>query len=335
MKRWPEMDHAMNLMSQLEHAEFIVLRFELRFLEAIDVDMAMLLRLRRSLRAAGQYALYAASSGQDGQTNRFGALFSPPLADDPVARRRFQRSGAAFVLQPTTEMCRTYQRGEYMSLSVVLWGGQQQQIGDFALVLKALGQSGLRYDAGKFELAAIHGEDSSGHYSLLWRSGQPLQTLVAPLRDANWWLNSTLPPSDKIQLRFITPARLMNRQRPLFQADFTRLFPFILRRVSSMLYSYSYLEVVSDAGQLLDAAAQVVVENQLRWQDWRSLGPNPEQQQPLGGVMGKICVQGPAVQDILPFLALGSLMNLGKNAAYGAGHYVLEEWSDDDRNHGE
>lgn len=318
----------MNLISSFARAEFVVLRFDLKLLEAIDLDMATLLRLRRNLRAAGQYALYEQAPAVGGQPNRFGALFSPPLAADPVARRRFQRSSAAFVLQPKSEMCRYYQRGEVLSLAVVLWGGQQQQIADFALTLQTLGQTGLRYDAGKFSLVAIYGEDSSLQQTLLWQAGQSLCNLNSPLRDGSWWLGGALPTGDGIRLRFITPARLMNRQRPLFQADFYSLLPFILRRVSSMLYSHCRLEVISDVAQILALAEQVVVtDNQLHWQDWRAVGPDATRQQPLGGVLGSLGLRGAVLQDLLPYLALGSLMNLGKNAAYGAGYYVLEPFS--------
>lgn len=317
----------MNLMAQLEQAEFYVLRFGLRLTEAVDVDLETVLRLRRNLRAAGQYALPGITAVVPGQMTRFGALFSPPLAADPVARRRFQRGGAAFVLQPGEDLFRSYAADEWLWLPLVLWGGRPQCLADLARVFQALGKSGLRYDAGKFELATIEAEDSSCHRVMVWQAGQSLEGVVAPLRDGNWWLNSRQPTLDQLQLRFVTPARLLNRQRPLFRADFYELFPFLLRRVSSMLYCHCHLEVVADPQQLLAAAAQVeVIGNQLQWQDWRRLGPDEHRQQPLGGLMGTLQLRGAALQDVLPYLALGQLMNVGKNAAYGAGHYVLENW---------
>ena len=314
----------MSIMPLLERAEFVKLRYRVRLLEEIDLDLATLLRLRRNFRAAGQYMLASGPTTGTG-INRFSALFSPPIAEDPSARQRFQRSGAAFVLQPDPQSCRHYSRGELLTFPVVLWGGQQERIVDLARVFQALGQRGLRYDAGRFELIEIAGQDSSGSYANLWRQGEALEQVQSPLRDADWWL-STLPAGvQSVALHFVTPARLLKNQRPLFQADFVTLFPFILRRVTSMLYAHCRIEPVDDAGALLELAREVTVaENQLQWQDWRQLGPDAAHQHPLGGIMGSVQLHGAAVEDLFALLELGTLMTLGKNAAYGAGQYRLE-----------
>ncbi|WP_321531012.1 CRISPR system precrRNA processing endoribonuclease RAMP protein Cas6 [uncultured Desulfuromonas sp.] len=315
----------MILTGTLERAEFVKLRYRVRLLEPLDVDLATLLRLRRNLRAAGSYVFYHADGRTNAGVHPFSQLFSPPIADDPVARQRYQQSAAAFVLQPDPACCRHYQRDELLTFPVVLWGGRQEQIVQLAQVFQALGKNGLRHDAGRFELLEIAGQDSSGRYANLWRAGEDLAQVQSPLRDADWWL-STLPVAvNDLTLKFITPARLMQRNRPLFRADFSDLFPFILRRVTSMLYAHCHLELVDDPARMIELAQQVVVlENHLEWQDWRQLGPDPQMQQPLGGLMGTLRLQGATLVDLLPVLELGTLMNLGKNAAYGAGCYHLQ-----------
>ena len=87
-----------------------------------------------------------------------------------------------------------------------------------------------------------------------------------------------------------------------------------------MLYAHCHFELVDDPARVLELAEQVdMLENHLEWQDWRQLGSDPQTQQPLGGLMGTVRLQGTALVDLLPVLELGTLMNLGKNAAYGAG----------------
>jgi len=127
----------------LERAEFVKLRYRVRLLEAVDVDLATLLRLRRNFRAAGSYTFYHANGGADDSVHPFSALFSPPVAEDPVARQRYQQSGAAFVLQPDPLSCRRYERDELLTFPVVLWGGRQEQIAQLARVFQALGKNGL------------------------------------------------------------------------------------------------------------------------------------------------------------------------------------------------
>lgn len=311
---------------QFQPAEFFKVQFELQFSEAVVVDLATVLRLRRPLRSAGQYALVAGTSspgGGFGLPNRFGALFSPPPALDPVARRQFQKGSAAFVLQHDLDQLRPFQRGETFQLAVVLWGGNTQRLCDLAQVIQALGQSGLRADGGRFTLTAIHGEDSSGYRQRLWRSGEPLSGLMAAVRDADWWLKSFGVDSETVQLRFKTPARLMVNQRPLFHGDFKTIFPFILRRVSSMLYTHCHLDPGVDSSALLEYSRRVEEsQNVLRWQDWRALDAD-HGQQPLGGLCGSLDLCGSALVELLPWLCLGSLMNIGKNASYGAGCYEL------------
>lgn len=313
----------MALIDKLKRAEFYKLQFDIRFDESIDVDLATLLRLRRSLRSAAQYVLPPISGVTLTEQSRFGRLFSPALADDPVARRQFQKGSPAFVFQHDLSQVRLFNRGECFTFTVLIWGGDPHMLHDFALVVQAFGKTGLRHDAGRFELTAIWGEDSSQHRDLLWTDGEPLDAVMAPVCDAHWWLNSYAVDSDAIQLQFITPARLMVKQRPLFNPTFESLFPFILRRVTAMLYTHCCLDLDVDTRGLLIMASQVdVCENTFHWRDWRELS-GAAGQQPLGGVCGTIVLRGSVLFDLLPYLYLGSLMNMGKNAAYGAGCYRI------------
>ncbi|MEA3464991.1 MAG: CRISPR system precrRNA processing endoribonuclease RAMP protein Cas6 [Thermodesulfobacteriota bacterium] len=309
------------MVTNLKRAEFIKLEFELRFDESIDVDLATLLRLRRSLRSAAQYALPQSDSVVAEQQSSFGRLFSPALPDDPVALRQFQKGSPAFVLHHDLSQLRLFKRGEYFTLTVFIWGGDHCLLYDFALVIQALGKTGLRHDAGRFELTAIFGEDSSQHRDLLWTHGEALDVVTAPVRDAQWWLDSCAVDCAGVQLQFITPARLIVKQRPLFKPTFAALFPFILRRVTAMLYTHSHLDLDVDIQGLLVLSRQIEEgDNRLQWNDWRELNSDAGNQ-PIGGVCGTIELGGSALIDLLPYLYLGSLMNLGKNAAYGAGCY--------------
>jgi hypothetical protein len=137
----------------------------------------------------------------------------------------------------------------------------------------------------------------------------------------DWWLNSCAVECDHIQLQFLTPSRLIVKQRPMFHPTFKLIFPFILRRVTSMLYAHCCLDLEVDAQALLALAESVETQkNDLEWNDWREL-QGGEHNLSLGGVEGSIDLYGPALIDLIPYLYLGSLMNLGKNAAYGVGRY--------------
>ena len=101
------------------------------------------------------------------------------------------------------------------------------------------------------------------------------------------------------------------------------MFPFILRRVSALLAHYGQVELVHDARHFQALAQQIVTdENHLRWKDWRRLR-NHQGGQNLGGLVGSLDLSGGALNDLSWVLHLGSLFNIGKGAAFGAGQYVL------------
>lgn len=302
---------------KLGAAEFAVVHFQLQFKESFLGGRGALLGLRRGLRRAGRHVLPGCAEGS------FDALFDPPLAADQAARRRYQRPGPPFAILSAADYPQACAAGDVFDLTATFWGDGVSRVEDFARVLRVLGPAGLRRGEGGCELVAIEAEDAAGCREKIWQEGESLSGVEVPRGDAAWWLATRLPASP-LTLGFATPARLMHRGRPLFRASFERLFPFILRRVTSMLHAHCNLELVDDPRPLLLCAAQVATTcNQLGWEDWRSLEGDGGGQD-LGGVSGSVGLEGVVLDDIAWVLGLGSLMNLGKGAAYGAGRYFLK-----------
>ncbi|WP_305045334.1 CRISPR system precrRNA processing endoribonuclease RAMP protein Cas6 [Geoalkalibacter sp.] len=299
----------------LADLDFVRIEFTLEFQETFDLDLPRLLRLRRDLRAAAQLAL--------GEGDVFAHLFDPPLSADPAALRRFQRPGPSFVIRPDPALCTTYEEGDHLPLRVSFWGRGAQLLNEFAATLKALGGSGLNRGEGRFELIAMQAFNLAGDMQWLWKSGRPTGPSAPPVFSASWWLDSLPVLGEHATLEFVTPARLLSRGRPLFRPDFSSLFPFILRRVTSMAYAHSGLELIDDPRPWQQAAAAVrVLVNELHWRDWRTLeshgGP-----QDIGGIAGRLSLEGESLASMGWLLRLGSLLQLGKGASYGAGCYVL------------
>jgi hypothetical protein len=296
--------------------EFALVHFHLEFQERFRLRQEDLLRLRRDIWSVASHVLGGRSS------ERFRILFDPPLPSDPLALRRFQRPGPPFVLLPGLDREEAFDVGDRFEVAASFWGRGVHSLGDFALVLQALGKIGFRRGEGLFELVAIEAEDASGHRFSIWREGAGFQMLSPPVNEVGWWV-SRGGQTEAVLLEFLTPARLLSQGRPLFKADFRRLFPFVLRRVTSMFYAHCGCEVIDDPASLLAASAQVhVVENALCWRDWRLLEASG-QVQDLGGVSGSLRLEGETLQVVLGILRVGSLMNVGKGAAFGAGRFCL------------
>jgi CRISPR/Cas system endoribonuclease Cas6 (RAMP superfamily) len=81
--------------------------------------------------------------------------------------------------------------------------------------------------------------------------------------------------------------------------------------------------LLDDAPSLLPEAGGVEeVENRMRWKDWRVLA-GAGQERDLGGLLGEIILTGPGLNDLWWLLRFGTLLNVGRGAAFGAGRYRL------------
>lgn len=292
-------------------AEFAHLRLECRMGESIDVDTPTLLRLRRRMRSAARQVL------QD-RPAIFRKLFEPSLPTDPLALKRYQKGAPAFVLSTAATRIGKYARGDMLQLEVMLFGDVHVKALPLLKVFFMLGTAGLRLDSGRFVLERVTSSDASGVFLEVWNQYDAQNCRDIPLLDLGWWLGGQAQVCSQFELAFSTPARLLIGNKPMFAPDFNKLYPFVLRRVTSMLYTHCGVEVNP---LLFKAPDLVCAANELHWYDWRELRGDTGAANPLGGVCGSIRMCGDLTGAFLQLLQLGSVMNLGKNAAFGAGSY--------------
>jgi hypothetical protein len=305
----------------LEKVEFTLVEFILEFQDDFEVTEGVLLQLRRELRLAARLYEGGRMKGPWGD-ERHALLFDPPLPIDPFALRRYQRPGPPFAILPPPNIPLVCEAGDLIRLSVVFWGKGLQSLGDFAGILGGLGKMGLHQGCGFFDLAAIEANDLSGGRQTVWQPGEDFLRLAPPIHSAHWWLDAAPVVHDSITLEILTPARLISEGKPLFRPTFGSVFPFILRRVTSMNYAFCGVEMTEEPAALVHSARNAVeLENTLVWQDWRKIG-TAEAHQDLGGIIGSIRLAS-IPDEIRWVLHLGSLLNTGKGAAFCAGHYRL------------
>lgn len=303
---------------QLQGVEYVKLYFHLQFQDSFDLPQAAWLQLRREFLQALR-SLEEMGSGAN--IDQLKALLRPQLSLDPAVRRTAQKPPPAFILQPDLRLCGLYQAGERVVLPVLFVGRGVQAVDAFIDLLEKLGQLGIYRGEGRFVLEGVESQDASGVKAMLWSGGRRA-ALIPPCGDL-YWLLDRMPVGDKLLIEWNSPLRLLHDRKPLFRADFSTLFPFIMRRVSAMIVSHSGVELIRDPHRLLDTAGHVVqLENRLQWHDWRKLS-GAERSQNLGGLLGSVCLAGPGLGEIVWLLQLGSLLNLGKGSAYGAGQYSV------------
>jgi len=313
----------------LKEIDFCRIFYRLQLQDDVQFDLGLIPNLRSLLRAAAKQVF--GPLGADG-LRRYQRLFDPQTSHDPVALKKYQKPSPPFVFRLQPSPRRSLQAGEEIIAEVLFWGNVIPFIDDFHACLQRVGQFGLASGGGKFEITAIFGSGEDGQLGSL-AANKPPQVSTPILISLGNWLDLYLPVSSSLTLEFITPARLMVSGQPLRRPDFQDIFPFALRRVTSMLHAHAEHEPVQDVKEIFQAAGEVVVRSRkFKWRDWKKLsGPGPVGT--VGGIVGTLTVQGNGLHEISWILATASLLGIGKGAAYGAGRFRLlttpPAWGDD------
>lgn len=306
--------------AELQQVEYVKLYFHLETRNYFDLPTLGLLQLRREL----LLGLKSFSElGRASYTRELKQLLQPDLPTDPVLLKQIQQPSPPFVISPDTSQCGLIAPQQRICLPVLFIGSGINAIGPFISLLQLLETRGLYHGSGQFILEGVEAEDGSGVKSMLWFHGKETHPLNPPVSRLSWWLERQSSLDSSVQLEMITPLRVLHQGKPFFRAGFAEIFPFLLRRVTSLLAAYAGVELSSHPASLISMAKQVeVVQNSLHWKDWRTLN-NEHGDQNLGGLIGALRLQGDTLTELLWILQLGCLFNVGKGASYGAGQYRL------------
>ena len=301
----------------LGQAEYSLVHFTLRMKEKTLLTPQLLLGMRNGLKRAARRL--------DAETDQGRVeLIDPAIPFDPWSSGTPKKPAPPFAFIPPGLHSREYAEDESVALAFCFWGRGVQSLPLFAEILREMGNQGLERGVVRFDLIGIDAEDATGSSTIIWRQDEDFAAMAPPIIPVGWWLENLSLSEERLTLRFHTPARLISQNKPLFQPEFAEIFPFILRRVTSILQYYCDFDRKIDGPRLVEQAAELTtVRQSLSWQDWKNIGGR---QGPgaVGGVVGELVVEGEGLRELLWIIALGSLLNIGKGAAFGAGNYTVE-----------
>lgn len=120
-----------------------------------------------------------------------------------------------------------------------------------------------------------------------------------------------------LQIKLTSPLRVIKDGRILANFDFSRFSRSLLRRVSSLAYYYGACEFTCDFKELSRQAEAVICTD-----DHFRLTTDGSRR--VAGLVGCGTFQGD-FSGLLPFLAAGSYVHVGKGASFGMGAYELLE----------
>lgn len=304
---------------ELQEVDVVRARFVMDFLSPCTLQPADFLSLGRILRISGRQMLDSCDSLAASQWQ---ALFQPALSSDPVALRKFQKPAPAYVMTMPVMVQRTFDVGDQLNCEVLFIGTGIPLIHVFLRSLIHLGHLGLVDGEGQFDVTEVFAKGVDNNESLAWRQGLPLDSLSCSVLPLSWLIKNS-QSMEALKIRFVTPTRLLVDGKPLKKPKFSQIFPFMLRRVTSMLHAHGGVELDHDMSSLLGQVRHLeILDSELVWNDWR---PIRGQGMSVGGFQGLFTVQGQALEDLYWIIAVASLFGVGKGSTYGAGQVALEQ----------
>jgi hypothetical protein len=303
---------------KLLDVDIVKVRFVIEMQSPCVLQPADILGLGRLLRTAGRQLF----DPQDTLAlSQWRALFQPSLSTDPVALRKFQKPAPAFVISMPVMQKELLSVGGQFALEVLFIGTGIPLIHEFLRSLIHIGKLGLVAGEGRFEVVELLNVGPAQSEGLVWRQDEPLESLACSVQPLSWLLCQG-QVHKQVRLIFTTPTRLMVNGKPLRKPALRKIFPFMLRRTTSMLHTHCQLEVLDDPATLLELIDKLeAVATGMSWSDWRLL---PGRQGfSVGGFVGEMSVNGDALQDLYWVFAVASLLGIGKGATYGAGQFEL------------
>jgi hypothetical protein len=254
----------------------------------------------------------------------YSVCFETPVPEGSAIMRKYTYAPHPFVLEPPDDSRTVYEPGEEFTVGLVLIGRGNDYLAHFIYALDELGARGLGRGRGKAELVRLDCEDSDGPRLLYDRQEGRILGEAPVIRAEHLIARAEALSGRSLRIVFEAPTRMKKDGAMSSRPDFGDLMPGLLRRLSSLEYFHCAGPEDNDVHPLLDAAREVTVtRNDLRWQDWSRYSQRQDRPMQLGGFIGTLECE-PIPDALLPMLAWGELLHIGKASAFGLGKYRIE-----------
>ena len=245
-------------------------------------------------------------------------IFSQKLSSDPIAVRRHQKPPLPFAFSFPV-LPSSPNSGIPFEVRLALAGTATRFVPEFVDAIKILF---ARHDDNDELAAVVERVESMGYQnelSLVYAEGQSGGVADSLTLLTSEGLSDTrmIYSGAQIRLHLITPLKLMQEGKTLRQFSVSTFMRTLMRRVSSLASYYCEDELPVDFRWIASLCEAIVVsENSIRWVEWGG----GKQGGKLGGLAGEAVLTG-VPEELIPFMLMGELLNVGKGAAFGLGRF--------------
>lgn len=130
---------------------------------------------------------------------------------------------------------------------------------------------------------------------------------------------------EKLTLNFLSPTRIRLGGKLQNNLSFSILVKNLFRRISLLSETHNKSLWQQDIEATLSKLAEDVqiTTNNLEWWDFERFSNRQRTSMKLGGFVGEIEYQLPAIAEFLPLLIAGEILHIGGSTSFGLGKYQI------------
>jgi len=232
-----------------------------------------------------------------------------------------------FVIEPPATEQTEFQAGDEFEIGLVLFGKSVSFLPYFVYTFDQMGRVGLGRGKGRFELTAVYARDdlaNENKIEIYDNQSQMLNGNFKTWKHTDLLLQPQWDNDGQLNIKLLTPTRILNKNRLVSQIPFDLLMRNILRRISLLGrihcesdWDLPYKDILSQAEQDVQ-----LVKSNTSWYNWERYSNRQRTRMNMGGIMGNLVYEG-ELAPFIPLIVLGQFTHIGKNTTFGLGKYVI------------
>lgn len=251
----------------------------------------------------------------------YAQVFETPLSLEMPNGSRISSPPHPFVIEPPLTEQTRFEKESCLDCNLILFGQPNKSLPYFVYAFEQMGRIGIGKRVNGKRARFTLKEVKYGRKTIYSDTNQRL-SMSEPVRDL-----TLSDPGDgdlRIRVKLETPLRLKFENEIKADLPFHVLARAMLRRISSLLNTWGDGEPDLDYKGLIERAGDVhIVDNSLRWYDWKRYSNRQERKMFMGGMLGSITYEA-KLGEYLPFFDFCEKVHLGKNTSFGLGKIKIK-----------
>ena len=259
----------------------------------------------------------------------FKKIFDSPPPSGSLKLRNYSAVPHPYVIEPPLDQKNFYKKNEIIKFSLILIGQAISLFPYFAYSFGLAGKEGIgRQKKGKFIITKIINDKDKE--VLYYYKNDELKSLN------NYYSINDFTSKDSykderflVNLKFITPTRIMFNEKLVSEPEFHIYVRNALRRISNL----NFFHCINDAGKLeleleldfnyyIEKSLDISSKKSLKWYSLDRYSNRQKTHMKLSGFIGDISFEN-VPYEYLWIIKLGELIHIGKNTTFGHGKYSL------------